>query len=208
MNTLSPTTRISRLLVLLFMVGSWMIPVQGQSTEQALRSMMEQRDAEIKKHIQPLIEKRATVEEEKKVEGLINDAIDFTEMGRQALGKYWADLTAEQQTEFVDVFAEIVRSQSLSDLEVYNSDVTIEDVSVTGDSAYVKTLTVYKDKPADVEYIMGLHTDTWWIYDIILDKVSTVGGYERSFKSAMRKRGYDGLMKSLYKKRDKIRTQS
>jgi len=190
------------------------LPVQAQdgsngpTSEQELRAFLEKRDREIKTAIKPLINGTATAEQRQRAEDLINDPIDFEEMGRRALGPFWSDLTQEQRTAFIDLFETIVRSQSLADLDVYNSTVTYDEISVVGDSAYVKTYTTYKDKRATVEYILGWHDAAWWLYDIILDEVSTVEGYARSFQSVIRKKGFDALMNSLEKKRQKLEARS
>ncbi len=202
------------LLAGLLAAGLLAVPARAQSIDRAaaqqIRAMMEQRDRDLKAAIKPLLDspKRATAQQRKKVEDLINDPIDFREMGRRALGPFWKDLSAAQRNEFVDVFSTIVRSQSLADLDIYNSKVSYETISVVGDSAYVKTLTTYQDRQAAVEYILGRHDQAWWVYDLILDEVGTVEGYARSFQSVVRKKGFEALMKSLYKKRDKVAAKS
>ena len=210
LNTAMLRRIASIVLVGLMGLSLFVAPAWAQGAEQAIRTMLENRDRDIKAAVKPLIDTPTTATEaqRQKAASLINDQIDFEEMGRQALGKYWADLTETQRTEFVDVFADIVRSQSLADLGIYNASVVYEEIRVDGEEAYVKTATTYQDKQATVEYILGLKDDTWWLSDIILDEVSTVEGYARSFQSAVRKRGFDGLMKSLYKKRDKMQASS
>ena len=137
---------------------------------------------------------------------VINDGIDFTAMGRAALGPFWADPAPAQREEFVDVFSRIVRNQSLSDLDVYRSVVTYGNITANDTMAYVTTTTVYKDIPAKVEYVLGRTGPQWQVRDIILDDVSTAEGYARSFQSVVRKRGFDSLMNSLRKKLDGMRS--
>ena len=210
LNTAMLRRTVSFLLTGVFALGLFVAPARAQSPEQEIRAMLEKRDRDIKAAVKPLIDtpKTATEAQRQKATSLVNDQIDFEEMGRQALGKYWADLTETQRTEFVDVFADIVRSQSLADLDIYNASVVYEEIRVEGDDAYVKTATTYQDKQTTVEYVLAHKEDTWWLSDIILDAVSTVEGYARSFQTAIRKRGFEGLMKSLYKKRDKIQASS
>ncbi len=210
LNTALLRRTASLLLTSLFVLGLFVVPARAQSAEQDIRAMLEKRDRDIKQAIKPLIDnpKAAMDAQREKAASLINDQIDFEEMGRQALGKYWVDLTEAQRTDFVDVFAEIIRSQSLGDLDVYNATVIYEEISVNGDKAYVKTAITYQDKQTTVEYLLRSKQNGWWLSDIILDTVSTVEGYARSFQTAIRKRGFDGLMKSLYKRRDKIQASS
>ena len=208
MSMLRPTVLF--LLAGLLLVGLVAAPAVAQNPEQKIRAMMQERDRDIKQAVKPLIAnpKGATEAQRQRAASLINDQIDFEEMGRRALGKYWADLTPAQRTEFVEVFGAIVRAQSLADLDIYNASVTYDVVKVIEDSAYVRTAASFKGKQAKVEYYLGLEEGTWWLYDIVLDEVSTVEGYAKSFQTAIRKRGFDGLMKSLNKKYAAIQQRS
>lgn len=139
---------------------------------------------------------------------VINDVIDFREMGKAALGTHWDALTKTQQDKFIQVFGDIVRHQSLANLDVYRSRVTYDAIEVDGQKARVVTTTTHKDIPMMVAYDMIQKDDNWFAYDIILDDVSTVGGYSRSFRSVIRKRGFNSLMESLNKRLDSIRAES
>lgn len=191
------------LMLAAFAVGT---PALAQKSEQDVRALLQQRDREIKKMLGD--KETFTDAQRAQLRDVINGGIDFGAMGRIALGKFWGDLSAEQKAEFVDVFSEIVREQSLSDLDVYRAAVTYESVAVKGDSAYVVTTTVYKDVPTKVEYALRYGIAGWHVEDIILDDVSTAEGYARSFQTVIRKRGFEGLMTSLRKKRDKMAASS
>ena len=182
-------------------------PVLSQSPDDArlaqeVRQLLEQRDREIK----TLLKGRSTIpaQDREKLKTMINDIIDFRSMSRQALGPHWSELTAAQQNEFVDVFSEIVRTQSLSNLDVYRTNVKYEQIEVTGSKAHVATSVVYKDVPTRVDYVMSFHDGAWHVDDIILDDVSTAEGYARSFQPVVKRRGFDTLMTSLRKKLEKV----
>lgn len=182
------------------------MPAVGQSTAGEIRSMLESRDRDIKAMLGAEGDISDAQREELRV--VINGVIDFGAMGKAALGPHWDDLTPAQRDKFVSVFGEIVRHQSLSDLDVYRSAVTYDDIQVEGDVAHVFTTTTYKDIPTPVEYELIRSDDSWVARDIILDEVSTVGGYSRSFQAVIRKRGFDSLMQSLNKRLDSIRSES
>lgn len=193
----------SVLLVLAVMVGT----VFAQGTEEDVRALLEQRDHEIKQVLGT--GDTFTNQQREQLKDLVNGVIDFRAMSEAALGSAWESLSDAQREEFVEVFSEIVRTQSLADLEIYRAPVTYEEINVTGDSAYVLTTTVYKEVPAKVEYILGYTPEAGWqAHDIILDDVSTVESYARSFQSVIRKRGFDALMASLHKKLDSLETSS
>jgi len=165
--------------------------------EQAIRSELEQRDRRIKRE---LGEGEITEAQRDTLKTLINGFINFDSMAAEALGPHWEDLTDQQRSEFVDVFSEIVRHQSLGDLNVYRSRVTYDSISVEDGSAHVVTTTTYKDVPTIVEYHMIRTDNGWMARDIVLDDVSTVAGYSRSFQTFVRKRGFDALMDNLNKR--------
>jgi phospholipid transport system substrate-binding protein len=160
-----------------------------------IRAMLEDRDDAIKSILGG--SDSISDEQREQLRGLINDVIDFEAMGAGALGRYWSKISGDEQIEFVSVFAQIVRIQSLADVDVYRSSVVYDDISVEGENATVRTTTTYKSVPTPVEYSLHKTPDGWKATDIILDDVSTVKGYARSFQSVVRKKGFDDLMVRL-----------
>ncbi|WP_233992688.1 MlaC/ttg2D family ABC transporter substrate-binding protein [Salinibacter altiplanensis] len=176
---------------------------QGESATAAeIRQMLENRD----RHIKSILGETDdyTAEQRAQLKELVNGVIDFRVMSQRALGPHWADLSTDQRGEFVSVFREVVRAQSMSDLGVYNSAVTYDQIDVQRDSAFVRTQTKYEGRTTPVEYVLERREDEWRAEDIIIDGVSTVEGYARSFQTVVRTRGFDSLMKSLRKKRDEV----
>lgn len=179
--------------------------VFAQQTEDDIRQMLVERDRDIKAKVGngDEISNEATEE----LRSLINDVIDFQAMGEAALGRHWSRLTVDQQDEFVDTFSKIVRSQSLASLDVYRSQVTYDEITVTGQNAHVLTTIIFKDVPTKVEYELHFSGEAWKATDIILDEVSTVRGYARSFQSVIRKKGFDELMIKLHKKLKEVESE-
>lgn len=174
------------------------IPGLAQGPEADVRAFLQTRDHDIKQAVAHL--EGGTQKERDRAASLINDQIDFEEMGRLALGDYWSDLTDAQRADFVATFGAIVRGQSLSDLTVYNAVVTIDSIGVSGAKAYVRTRADVDGTALKVEYLLRRKNDAWWLYDIILDDVGTVEGYAISFQTYIRKRGFERFMASLKKK--------
>ena len=170
----------------------------AQDKAKEVRQVLEERDREIKRVLGD--KKTLTPAERERLKTVVNDGIDFEAMGRSALGDFWSKITAAQRKEFISVFSDIVRTQSLSNLEVYRSKVTYKNIVVKGDSAHVVTSTLYKNVPTNVSYVLGFSSGRWRVEDIILDDVSTADGYARSFQTVIRKKGFPSLMASLHKK--------
>lgn len=175
------------------------VRADAQDRRQEIRSMLESRDAEIKRLL-GRDDASVTPAQKERLRTVINDVIDFRAMGRTALGTHWTGLSTTQQDEFVAVFTDIVRSQSLANLDPYRARVQYDGITVNGNSARVVTSTVYKDVPMKVEYDLAFAGGVWRATDIVLDNVSTVEGYSRSFQSMVRRRGFDALMERLRKK--------
>jgi len=201
----APSTRcshVARILILSWLAAAG--PIAGASAQAAraeIQSGLEDRDARIKSILGDRDDVTGQARDELK--GVINGMIDFEEMGRRALGQNWDDLSDAERADFTDVFADVVRAQSLSNLDVYRSRVTYDDIQVSGSSARVYTTTIYREVPTRVEYEMLLQDGVWSIVDIVLDDVSTVSGYSRSFQSVIRKKGFATLMDRLEKRRDR-----
>lgn len=202
-----PSLILSALALLLTTFAVAPAAAQSQdAAQQEIREMLERRDQEIKSILKG--DTNFSAQQRDELKTLINGVIDFEAMGQIALGPFWSDLDASQREEFVTVFRDIVRAQSLADLEVYNSKVTYETISVSGDSAFVETLTEYKGTTTPVIYDLARDDDTWVAEDIVVDGVSTAESYARSFQTVIRKRGFDSLMTALEKKREKVLAKS
>lgn len=189
-------------LAAVLVLGVCATPIQAQSQQgpqEEIRQLFEERDQEIKSILSGKSE--YTDQQRARLKELINGVIDFRAMAKTALGPHWDTLGTNRRDQFVEVFQDVVRAQSMGDLDVYNSKVTYDQISVQGDSAYVRTMTEYKGTKTPVEYVLTRRDDTWKAEDIVVDDVSTAEGYARSFQSVMRKRGYDALMGALEKKR-------
>lgn len=179
---------------------------RAQQTENDIRLMLKERDAEIKALVGTGDEISDEARED--LRSVINDLIDFRAMGQGALGRHWSRLTTEQQDEFVDTFSKIVRTQSLASLDIYRADVAYDEITISDLNARVVTTTTFKDIPTEVIYEMRFTGEEWLATDIILDEVSTVRGYARSFQSVIRKKGFDELMVKLRNKLVKVETST
>jgi phospholipid transport system substrate-binding protein len=173
-----------------------------QATQDEIRQMLEDRNQQIKSILSGSSD--YTPDQRERLKELINGVLDFEIMAQTALGPHWDTLSTDRRAAFVDVFRDVVRAQSMSDLGVYNSKVTYDQISVQGDSAFVRTITEYKNTKTPVDYILERQDGEWKAEDIIVDEVSTAEGYARSFQSVMRKRGFKALMSALEKKREEV----
>lgn len=189
------------LLLLGFGLMGLLQPAAAQQDSATVRQLLEERDQEIKDLLGPK-GTEYTQEQREKLKNIINGVIDYSAMARYALKETYDTLTAEQRQEFVDLFATIVRDQSLNKLDIYRADVKYNSIKVNDDTATVKTLVTLEDVRTPVIYDMKYEDSNkqWVITDMIIDDVSTAGSYRRQFQNIIRKKGYQSLLETLRKR--------
>ena len=166
--------------------------------------------------VRPLVEdalsilrdnRTATAERQQRLRGLISPVFDFTTMSRYALGYHWRDLTAEQRTEFTDVFAHFIQDSYLSRINEYTGqEVTFGKVtSESADYAQVHTRIIEAGKPATaVNYRLERVDGAWKIYDVTVENLSILSNYRNQFSRVMNKQGYPTLIGDLRKKQQAL----
>ena len=142
-------------------------------------------------------------EQRAEIKDIINGVIDFESMAKYALEDTYDTLSTDIQTEFVELFATIVRDQSLNKLDIYRAEVTYNSITVDGNEAMVKTYAELDDIRTPVDYTMVKEGNEWVITDLILDEVSTAESYNRQFQRIIKRKGFDSLLSTLRKRASK-----
>jgi phospholipid transport system substrate-binding protein len=138
-----------------------------------------------------------------------DEFIDFPELAKRALGDEWGKLSKKQQTEFSDTMKGLLRA-SYAQRAVQEgkggSDLTYVGEKIDGNEASVSTtVAVKKDKvPVDYKLYRLDAKSPWRIYDVITDDASLVTTYNDQFRQVIAKKGYDGLLTTLKKRREQL----
>ncbi len=189
--------RIISILSLVLLFSS--INVLAQSGKEEIKTLLEERDEEIKTLLGPKGTEYSD-EQRAKLKEIINGIIDFQDMAKVALEETYDTLNTETKTEFVELFATIIRDQSLNKLDIYRAEVTYQSIDVDGNEAEVKTFAELDDIRTPVDYTMKKENGEWVIKDLILDEVSTADSYNRQFQRIIKRKGFDSLMTTLRKR--------
>lgn len=179
------------IIVLLFIPS-----IFAQTESDAIQTMLEERDQEIKELLGPK-GTDYTQEQRDRLKDIINDVINYQSMAQQALGNTYNEISEEEQEEFVSLFSTIIRDNSLNRLDIYRAEVSYDNIDVDQNTAFVETTAQLEDVRTSVDYSLEMFNDTWMITDMTIDQVSTADSYNRQFQSIIRKRGFDALMESL-----------
>jgi phospholipid transport system substrate-binding protein len=141
----------------------------------------------------------------KKVLALVETKVlphfDFAHMTRLAVGKYWRQANAEQQSSLVNEFRTLLVRTYASSLSLYRNQIVEfeplkskpEDTDVTVSSAIKQS----GKQPLAVDYNMEKTPTGWKVYDVIIGGVSLVTTYRSTFANEINRNGVDGLIKLL-----------
>lgn len=173
------------------------------SQEEEIRTLMGNRDQEIKELLGPE-GTEYTQEQRDRLKDIINGIIDFKAMAKETLEETYDTISAEKQDEFVNLFSTIVRDNSLNKLDIYRASVTYKLIEAGNDTARVETLAQLDDVRTPVYYEMRKNeSGEWVITDIIIDDVSTASSYNRQFQRIINRKGFNQLMESLRKRAER-----
>ena len=144
-----------------------------------------------------------TAERRRKLRELISPRFDFQAMAKSSLGPHWDKITAGEQSEFVTVFSNLLASTYLKRIENIRSDtvkVDSERLGTPPNTGLVKTTVTYKWDKFPIDYKLYRASDTWKVYDVIIENIGLVLNYRNEFAGIIRKEQFSGLMKQLRKK--------
>jgi phospholipid transport system substrate-binding protein len=135
-----------------------------------------------------------------RVGNVMRDSFDFRAMARESLGSSWAGLTAEQQDEFVGLFARLFeRSYDRLVLRFLgDSTTTYGAESVDKNGALVRTTIVRKNSDElPVDYRLISAGGAWKMSDVAVDGVSLAGNFHAQFDKTIRTASYDALAEKI-----------
>ena len=188
--------KLLKYLVVILITAVTSLGVFAQQDVESIRSMLENRDAEIKEILGPEGSEYAD-EQRETLKAIINGVIDFESMSKTALSDTYDSISEEQRVEFIELFSTIIRDNSLTKLEIYRASITYNDISLEGDDALVKTMAELDEVRTPVDYKMKWKDGEWVITDMSIDDVYTAESYNRQFQRIIARRGFDALMDSL-----------
>jgi len=140
------------------------------------------------------------------VKTVLEEFVDFPEFGKLCLGKHWPELTPAQQGEYLTAFRTLLQNNYLrrfkrgQDFAVKVSDTP--RLNKEGDRIEVATsITTPSDNvTVDVHYRFYKTPKGWKVYDIVVDEVSMMRNYRKSFSGVYARDGFAVLLDKMTKK--------
>lgn len=145
---------------------------------------------------------KAVTDRRAEVRRIGRELFDYDEMTRRTLSRHWAQRTADEQTEFVALFSDLLERSYMSRIEAYAGEkITFVGESIDGGFATVRSkVTTPRRSETILDYRMHLHDGRWQVYDVLIDGVSFVSTYRSQFDRVIQAESYGSLVERLRKK--------
>jgi phospholipid transport system substrate-binding protein len=133
----------------------------------------------------------------------IEAVFDFKELSRRTLGRTWKKMSPEQQTEFVDLFTQVLQGVYADLLMSYTDQKIIfggEKTLKKGRAEVESHLVTSDGKKIPVFYRLTNKTGSWKVYDVIIEGVSMVKNYRTQFREILSKDSPEKLLEILRQK--------
>jgi len=133
----------------------------------------------------------------------IENVFDFQELSRRTLGREWKKFNAEQQTEFVKLFKELLQGVYADRLLAYSDQKVIYDKELMlkkGRAEVQSYLQTSDGTKIPLFYRLTDKGGSWKVYDIVIEGVSMVKNYRTQFKEILSNGSPDKLLEILREK--------
>ena len=133
---------------------------------------------------------------------VIEPSFDFTEMAKRSLGPHWGRRTAEEQREFVQIFAGLLGRSYAQNIEYYTSQTVLYTREVE-DKNYAQVDTkIVTENRADVSINYKLHSvnNEWRVYDLVIENISLVNSYRSQFNRVIIQSSFEDLVRMMKEK--------
>jgi phospholipid transport system substrate-binding protein len=177
------------------------VPVRADAGTplEELKSMVDKITAVLDdKAMRESLSREALVEKLKEVS---RDRFDWEEIAKRSLGMYWKDRSEAEKVEFTALLKNLLLNSYLTKiLDNYSGHSVVFDKEIIseGNLAQVESRIVNK---ADKSIVIGARLmkkgDTWMVYDLIIEGVSSLKNYRAQFYDIIRQSSYSDLVNRL-----------
>lgn len=170
-------------------------PASGEQAEKFIR--------ELGTNAAAMIDNRDQTEAQREEEfrRIVSDGFALKVVGRFVVGRYWRQMSPEQQAEYQALFAEWLMETYANRLGGYEGQrlEVVNSVMAGSRDIFVRTRVLLPDgsPPMSADWRVRKFGDRFRIIDIVVEGVSMAAAQKSEFESVIRKVGIDGLIESL-----------
>jgi phospholipid transport system substrate-binding protein len=169
-------------------------------------ALLKKNDAELQRE---LVKKSHTQQEVERIKVLSSGLFDFTKMAERSLPKKTLDtLKPALKTQFVNEFKRMIENSSVHRFKTTKftpPDSTVyEEPKYKKDNAevWVSIHSWSKGKDMLMVYKMDKEGNSWRVWDLVIDDLSTTRNYQDQFKSILETKPFTELIKTVKDKAD------
>ena len=171
------------------------------------KEALQDASARVKKAVAKPAAKGSPAEKKMKddVRAVVTQLLDYTELARRAMAKYWDERSDAEKTEFSGILRDLIEASYLGKISG-NADYAVEflEESDEGGDAYVLTKLSAKGGSVQVGFKLHKTGDNWTVFDLLIDEVSTLRTYKSEFNKIIKDQGYPALVKKMKEKAGEI----
>lgn len=143
---------------------------------------------------------------QKKVQALFDEMLDYQALAEGALGPEWGNRSDAEKADFTNVLKQLVQKAYERNLKkTLGYDIKYVGEEPKEGATFVKTKAASKtnarEEPIEIDFKMLERSGAWKVQDIVTDGTSLVGNFRQQFTKIIKKDGFSALMKKM---RDKL----
>lgn len=188
-------------LVVLLVFGFNQMVVAEEQPDVMLQRVTQEMIGALRQHDKALQQKPEKIYEI--IETILVPHIDWMAMSRWVVGRSaWQNATEDQRNRFVEQFKELLIRTYASTLRAYNNQ-TIKYLPIRGGTQgkeRVQVASLIKEpgrEPIRVTYRLVNQGAQWQVYDISIEGVSLLKGFQSQFETEIQQNGLDQLINNL-----------
>jgi ABC-type transporter MlaC component len=204
---LGPSQQEAPLLTLAFILAV----IQPGSASAAVQKTTEQVRTAMDRYVKAQGPSRNKAREEARA--AVGRLIDFDALARGTLGKKWDDLKPAERKRYVDALRGAMEANYLVKMgqakaeDVARAKTDIAGEEKQGDRTVVKTTVKSGKDTAAIDYVMEKAPKGWRAVDVVTEGVSLADTYREQVGKLLPKKGIDGVISALEKKRKALESE-
>jgi phospholipid transport system substrate-binding protein len=135
----------------------------------------------------------------------ISQSLDFAEIAKRVMGKYWKERSPQEKEEFVELFVNNVKSACMRRTGPRFGE-EIVSLSEKANKRYARVHIVLLKRTVEevsADFRLIKEDGKWQIYDLIYQGVSLVHNYRSQIYNFLLKSSYEELVQELKKRQSK-----
>ena len=133
----------------------------------------------------------------------VSASYDFPYISKVVVGRYWRSFTAEQKSQFIEIFSKLSIATYANRFDGYSGErfKTVSEAKLKRGHRLVETVLIKANgEEIELDYILHQINDQWRIINVIAEGVSDLSLKRADYTSYLKKYSFDALLEKLNEK--------